>query len=201
MRSRGGTGRASGLDRQFGRPQGLVGHLVGHAMAIEHRALHKAVVERLGLAADDRVLEIGFGPGTAIKLAALQATHVSGVDISSDMVRQALRRNRDAVRLGRVELREGSASHLPYPDGSFNVVFEVNSLHHWDDETQGVREIRRVLRSGGRVLFTLRSGHGVPLSSQVEAVVRLLEGEGFDAVTAEMHRLSHGGAFIMARRP
>ncbi len=201
MSSPSGMRGSSGLDRQFGHPKGLVGRLVGHAMALEHRALHRAVVDRLGLAPDDRVLEIGFGPGTAIKLAALQAAYVSGVDISSDMVRQALHRNRDAVRLGRVELREGSASRLPYPDGSFTVAFEVNSLHHWDDQTQGVQEIRRVLRSGGRALFTLRSGHGVPLSSEVDAVVRLLEGQGFDMVAAEMHRIAHGGAFVMARRP
>ncbi len=195
------TRGATHLDRQFAHPRGLVGRLIGHAMALEHRTLHREVVRRLQLEPDDRVLEIGFGPGTAIQLAAQQAAHVSGVDISKEMVQQALQRNRAAVRDGRVDLREGSASRLPYPDASFTVVFEVNSLHHWDDQVQGMREVRRVLKSSGSVLLTLREAHGTPLSGEVDAVVRLLRGEGLEVISTETHSFEHGGAFVMARRP
>ncbi len=170
-------------------------------MALEHRALHRAVVERLGLTGDDRVLEIGFGPGTAVQLAALRAAHVSGVDLSREMVRQALRRNRRSVHAGRVDLQEGTASRLPYPDGSFTVAYEVNSFHHWDEQVQGLREIHRVLGSGGRAMFTLRSGHGDATPSEVEDIVRLLTVHGFEVFATEMHHFEHGGAFVLARRP
>lgn len=196
-----GVGGLAVLDRQFGHPTGLLGWLVGHAMALEHRSLHRTVINFLELNHDDRALEIGFGPGTATRLAALQAAHVSGIDSSKEMVQQALHRNRVAVRAGRVDLREGTASKLPYPDGSFTVVFEVNSFHHWDDKIQGVREIRRVLRSGGKVLFTLRGKPGVSSASEVDGMVGLLEGEGFRVVASEEHSFEHGGAFVMALRP
>ena len=195
-----GKERGQGLERQFGNPEGLIGHFVGHAMALEHRALHREVVRRLGIGPDDRVLEIGFGPGTAVRLAALVAQHVSGVDISRAMVSQALRRNREGVLAGRVDLRLGSAEALPYADGSFTAVFEVNSIHHWDDQLQGLREVRRVLRSGGRALFALRRGHDQPLASEVSTIVDLLEASALQVVATEMHGIGHGGAFVMARR-
>lgn len=170
-------------------------------MALEHRSLHRAVVDRLGLRPDDRVLEIGFGPGTAIRLAALRAAHVSGIDVSGEMVQQALRRNRSAVRAGRVDLRVGTVSRLPYPDGSFTVVFEVNSLDHWDDQAQGLREMWRVLHGGGRLLLAVRGEQGTPLAAQTAKVVGLVEGEGFSVVASEQHHFGHGGAFLVARRP
>ncbi|MDA8346869.1 MAG: class I SAM-dependent methyltransferase [Thermaerobacter sp.] len=200
MNSNSGVRGSSTLDRQFGHPTGLLGWLVGYAMALEHRSLHRAVIDHLALNQDDRVLEIGFGPGTAIRLAALHAAHVSGIDISTEMVRQALHRNHDAVRAGRVDLQKGTASTLPYPDGSFTVVFEVNSFHHWDDQIQGIREIQRVLRSGGKVMFTLRGSHSVPTASEVDGMVRLLEEEGLTVVATEEHSFEHGGAFVVARR-
>jgi len=191
----------AGLDRQFAHPQRLLGRLAGHAMALEHRALHRAVVDRLELTSRDRVLEVGFGPGTAVRLAARTAGQVCGVDLSQDMVRQAVRRNRRAVREGRVELQEGTASNLPFPDGSFTVAFEVNSFHHWDDPIQGVREIWRVLGAGGRAMFVLRAGHGHAIAAEVEAIVRLLTAQGFAVAATEQHHFEHGGAFVLARKP
>jgi ubiquinone/menaquinone biosynthesis C-methylase UbiE len=65
------------------------------------------VVSLLDVQRDDRVLEIGFGPGVAIReLARLAADgYVYGLDHSEVMVRQAARRNAEGVRRGRVDLR------------------------------------------------------------------------------------------------
>ena len=50
------------IDRQFGRPKGPFGSIVGHLMALEHKSIHKAAIERLQLKDTDHVLEIGLDP-------------------------------------------------------------------------------------------------------------------------------------------
>ncbi len=192
-------GRRLSFESQFGNPTGLLGMLVGHLMAVEHRTLHRTVVDRLSLRSNDVVLEIGFGPGTAIRRASQQASTVSGVEISREMVQQATRRNYRAVRSGRVELRRASAASLPFPDSSFTVAFEVNTFHHWEDPVTGLKEIHRVLRQGGRLLLVLRKGKG-PLAADIRRATELLERRGFTGITSEEHSFGHGGAFVEARR-
>jgi SAM-dependent methyltransferase len=188
------------LDRQFGHPSGVLGTLVGAAMAIEHRALHKAVVARLSLNQNDRVLEIGFGPGTAIAWASGQAGFVAGIDPSREMVALARGRNRSAIRSGRVEVLRASAAAIPFSSDSFTVAFEVNSFHHWDSPEVGLREVFRVLRSGGRLLMTLRQGHGASLEARAESLVKMLKHTGFKQIRLDEHQFGHGGTFVTARR-
>src|SRR5215203_2750916 len=98
---------------QFGRPTGLPGRIAGGIMA--HRASNRRrnawAVSLLDVRRDDRVLEIGFGPGIAISELSARAPegYVCGLDHSAMMVRHAARRNADAVRRGEVDLRLGSA--------------------------------------------------------------------------------------------
>ena len=187
------------LDRQFGHPSGLFGSLVRIAMAVEHKALHKTVVDRLPLTPADRVLEIGFGPGTATRWASEKAGFVAGIDPSREMVAQAKRRNRSAIRSGRVEVLRASAEAIPFPDDSFSAVFEVNSFHHWADRELGLMEVFRVLRPEGRLLMVLRQGH-VELKSEVERVTKMLARTGFKHIQLEEHQSGHRGVSVTARK-
>jgi ubiquinone/menaquinone biosynthesis C-methylase UbiE len=80
------------------------------------------VSDLLEVGPNDRVLEVGFGPGVIIqRLAELAAAgHVAGVDQSREMVEQARARNATAIRDGRVDLRHGSVENLPFDDDSFD---------------------------------------------------------------------------------
>jgi len=198
-KSSGTTHGAGVLDRQFGHPAGALGALVGAAMALEHRQLHRAVVDRLGLGAADRVLEVGFGPGTALRLAATRAAFVAGIDPSREMVRQATRRNRAAIRRGRVEVLRARACAIPYPNDSFTVVFEVNSFHHWESPETGLREIRRVLKPGGRLLMSLYAHHGDTLPQQIRRLTDMLQTAGFRDIASEEGAAGPGGAFVTAQ--
>jgi ubiquinone/menaquinone biosynthesis C-methylase UbiE len=102
------------------------------------------------LAAGDAVADIGCGPGTAARRAARTGAAVIGIDPAPVMLRFArflTRRSIDAVRYA-----EGSAEALPLSDSSVTVAWSIASVHHWNDLDTGLKESRRVLRPGGRLV-------------------------------------------------
>jgi ubiquinone/menaquinone biosynthesis C-methylase UbiE len=139
----------------FGHPSGLLGLVGGRLMARANRGCAAWVVECLTLTAQERILEIGFGPGEGVAAAraAAPTAQIAGVDPSPVMLTTARRRNHAAIAAGRVSLVEGTAQRLPFADASFDAAFAINSLQLWQDVPGGLREIRRVLRAGGRVAF------------------------------------------------
>ena len=140
---------------QFLRPHGFRGRAAGWVMATRgsNRERNIWAVGLLDVQPDDRVLEIGFGPGIAIQEFARRATNglVVGVDHSEVMVRQARKRNAAAVRAGRVDLRLGSAEALPRFDAPFDKILAVNSLLFWDDPVARLKELHDRLRPGGQI--------------------------------------------------
>jgi SAM-dependent methyltransferase len=145
---------------QFRRPTGLPGRIAGWIMA--HRASNRRrnawAVSLLDVQRDDRVLEIGFGPGIAIRELSRRAPegYVCGLDHSAVMVRQAARRNAEAVRRGRVELRLGSADSLPAFETPFDKILAVNVTPFWDRPVELLGKLRRLLRTGGRVAIAFQ---------------------------------------------
>jgi SAM-dependent methyltransferase len=144
--------------QQFSGPHGPLGHVAGFLMSRMNAPLNTWIVEMLDVQPDDRVIEIGFGPGLALEAAAERARRgfVAGVERSRVMLRQAERRNRAAVAAGRMELRLGSAESLPYADGSFTKACAVNSLQFWPSPQAGLTQLHRVLASSGRLVLALR---------------------------------------------
>ena len=146
---------AMAIRSQFMRPRSFAGWLVGWEMALRssNRKRNVWAVGLLGVEPTDRVLEIGFGPGIAIRELSHRATHglVCGVDHSEVMVRQATKRNRDAVRAGRVDLRCGSAEHLPAFKEPFEKVLAVNNMGMWREPDERLKELRSHMRPGGRI--------------------------------------------------
>ncbi|HEY1362937.1 MAG TPA: class I SAM-dependent methyltransferase [Xanthobacteraceae bacterium] len=150
------------LMRMFGRPRGFLGRLGGVIMSRANRDAAAQVIKLLDVRPDDKVLEVGFGPGVGIELLLERITGgwVAGVDESQEMVRQAAARNARALRNAKADLRYGSVERLPFADEIFDKAFAINSMQVWRDIRTGLREIRRVLKPGGNVAlcFTVNSG-------------------------------------------
>lgn len=146
---------AMAIRSQFMRPRSFAGWLVGWEMALRssNRKRNVWAVGLLGVEPTDRVLEIGFGPGIAIRELSRRATHglVCGVDHSEIMVRQATKRNREAVRAGRVDLRCGSAEHLPAFEEPFDKILAVNNMGMWREPDERLKELYSLMRPGGRI--------------------------------------------------
>jgi ubiquinone/menaquinone biosynthesis C-methylase UbiE len=150
------------LLRMFGRPEGVLGRLGGVIMARVNRDAAAQVIKLLDVRPNDKVLEVGFGPGVGIQLLLERVIGgcVAGVDQSQEMVRQAAGRNANALRNGRVDLHQGSVEKLPFADETFDKALAINSMQVWPDARTGLREIRRALKPGGTIAlcFTVNSG-------------------------------------------
>lgn len=149
------------IARQFSRPSGLLGRVIGRGMARLNEREARWTVDLLAIEPDARVLEMGFGPGVAIQYAAERATrgHVSGIDCSEVMFQMARKRNASRLANGLVDLRKADVQSLPYPDDSFDRAFAIHSIYFWREPAACLREIRRVLRPDGLVAITIRPVH------------------------------------------
>jgi ubiquinone/menaquinone biosynthesis C-methylase UbiE len=178
---------------QFRNPRGLGGHVTGWIMG--HRPSNvqrnRWVVSLLDLSPTDRILEVGFGPGVALRELARLAPHgyVCGIDRSEVMVRQARRRNAAAVRAGVLDIRAGTAEDVPQFDRPFDRVMAVNSLGFWQDPEKRLEELRKVLRPGGLIAIASqpRCPGATAATSDAAAgeIVALLEAVGFDDLRVE----------------
>jgi SAM-dependent methyltransferase len=185
---------ALAIRSQFRRPRGFAGWLVGWEMALRssNRKRNIWAVGLLGVKPTDRVLEIGFGPGIAIRELSRRATHglVCGVDHSAVMVRQATRRNAAAVRAGGVDLRLGSAEHLPAFAELFDKVLAVNNMGMWREPAERLKEIHRRMRPGGRIAIVSQPRcPGATAETTVAAgreIATRLTAAGFTGIRSDM---------------
>jgi ubiquinone/menaquinone biosynthesis C-methylase UbiE len=91
----------------------------------------------------ERVLEVGCGTGRWLADLHEITAHLHGLDLSAGMLSKAQDRSK-LLRLVR-----GRADRLSFPASSFDLVYCVNAIHHFDQQREFVFEARRLLRSGG----------------------------------------------------
>jgi SAM-dependent methyltransferase len=99
-----------------------------------------------------RIIDYGCGSGANSVLLAQRGAHVSGIDISPDLVTLAKRRMKINGRANGASFLVCSGYDLPFADASIDVVFGIAILHHLD-LAKASPEIARVLRPGGRAIF------------------------------------------------
>lgn len=186
-----------GLVAQFGKPDGGLGQLAGWIMAHRRADRHRnqRTLELLDLQQHERVLEIGYGPGFAIKLASQSVTEgkVFGLDHSPTMFHQAQRRNARTIAAGRVELLVGDILDPPTELPCFDKIFSVNVVQFWPAPEETFAALKSVLKPGGRVATTFmpRVGSAKPGQARAHArrIGRVLDTLGFEH---EVHWLSVG---------
>lgn len=139
------------IAHQFSMPAGLCGHVTGALMGLINHLPNRHAVKLLDIQDHDDVLEMGFGPGWALKKMAKLARSgtVTGVDWSPTMFRQAQARNRAAIRNGKLKLIHGTFERLPLESASVDKILAVNVIYFWSPGGPVLAEAHRVLRPGG----------------------------------------------------
>lgn len=98
-----------------------------------------------------RVLDLGCGGGHASFAVAPGVAEVVAYDLSAQMLEVVAGAARERG-LDNLSVRQGSADQLDFPDASFDLVCTRFSVHHWRHLPQALREVRRVLKPGGRFI-------------------------------------------------
>jgi ubiquinone/menaquinone biosynthesis C-methylase UbiE len=187
------------LAAQLRQPSGLFGKIVmGDFLNQHNEQMNNFAIEMLDLQPTDRVLDIGFGGGVTIEkmLNTIDTGKIYGVDFSEVMVEQGKHQFKDAIAAGKVSIEFADVQQLPFDDNTFDKICTVNTIYFWSDPLAGLQEIKRVLKSGGRLVVGIRSADkmkDLPVTQHnfrlyaPEAVKDLLIGAGFVGVSIE-HR-------------
>jgi ubiquinone/menaquinone biosynthesis C-methylase UbiE len=188
--------------------------------ALGMQEAHRRLIDLAGLRPGQRVLEIGCGTGNLL-LAVKRlgpGVEVAGLDPDPKALARARRKARRAALA--VQLDEGFADALPYPDATFDRVLSAFMFHHLDasDRPRALAEVARVLRPGGSLhlldfggthgahdgLVTRLSRRNPRLHDNLgDRVPALMRDAGLTGAAEAGHRVSHMGrqTYWSATRP
>lgn len=182
--------------KNLAKPQGHLGKKVGEYMAAENHELNTWAVQLLDVQATDHILEVGFGPGLAIRDLASRVTNgrIVGLDYSELMVLQAKKLNKQAIQQGQVELHLGNVSNLPSFEAPFDKILAVNNVMYWENQLETLKGLKNSLKPGGWISIVLqrsdemyRSGKCSP---EIEHYKHLLREAGFSNVEVAINPLT-----------
>ncbi len=146
------------INQQAANPRSLFGRLLALIWTHEHKSVNTAALDLLQIGAMDQVLEIGCGPGWALREASKRAAggHVLGLDVSETMVSAAGRENRRQIAGGRVSVRLIEGSALGLRPSTLDRAFSVHSIYFWKAPERVVVQLAEALRPGGQVVLAFR---------------------------------------------
>ena len=141
---------------QFRKPTGWMAKFAALGMNREHEKVWRWGLEHIAIAPDAVILDVECGGGGAVKVLAQAASRgkVCGVDYSEDVLLTARQVNRALIEQGRVEIKHGSVSDLPFPDDTFDLVTAFETTMFWPNLVDALREVQRVLKPGGTFLIS-----------------------------------------------
>jgi SAM-dependent methyltransferase len=156
---------------QLRQPSGRFGRWVMTRMLNRGNAeMISSTIDALALTRTDSFMDLGFGGGLGLQLAAARTDGpLWGVDFSPDAVLAGATTMRTLVAAKRLNLICADVAELPLRDGLLNAICTTNTLYFWPDPARALRSLRRVLRADGGRLALGYSG--------AEKM------KGFDAVT------------------
>ena len=142
------------------------------------RTFKRRLLDQAAIQPGQRVLDLGCGTGTlAIEAKRREPrADVAGLDGDPEMLARARAKASEADV--EIELREGLADRLPYPDSSFDRVLSTLLFHHLTREVKqaAAREVARVLRPGGELHLADWGPAPDPLARALFVVVQLFDG-------------------------
>ena len=147
------------IAQQLRKPAGDFAATIAGKMNVGNKPLYDLTFRSMNLHDGDTVLEIGFGNGFHFTefLSLKNDLVLHGIDYSEEMVNQATTENMSLIKSGRLFLTEGSSNQLPYENETFDKVFCNMVIYFWEDPGEHLKEIYRVLKTGGKFYTGMRT--------------------------------------------
>ena len=176
--------------------------LIGFVTGGREQAFRRRIADLVQLHPGEAVLDVGCGTGS-LALEARQRVgktgRVSGIDPSAQMIARA--RSKAARRSLSLDFQVGVIEQLTFSDQTFDVVLSTFMMHHLPDDLkrQGLAEIARVLKPGGRLLILDFTGPAGPWHSRIQDQPRFLK--EVDLSQIETGKLTFPGlSFVRAQK-
>lgn len=197
---------------QLRQPTGRFGRWVMTRVLNRGNAeLIAGAVDALALQRNESFLDLGFGGGLALELAATRTdAPLWGVDFSSDVVLAGVNAFHGLIRSGRLNLICADVADLPLRDGLIRAICTTNTIYFWPDPVRALRSLRRVLSADGRLALgfsgaTKMRGYGTLTQHgftlyEPDGVEALLREAGFAQVQTlpQTGQVSHGDYVSLA---
>lgn len=145
------------MARQLGCPNGIFSSLTALILTRTNTDINKATVELMDIHSQDRILEIGFGGGAAMEQMTrlIENGLVAGIDISDRMVKRGQKKFAKSISQGKVQIKKGDASRIPYESGYFDKACAVNTIFFWPEPVTCLKEIQRILKARGLIVLSV----------------------------------------------
>ena len=178
------------------RPEGFLGRVMLRFMNFGHAPLTNWGLSLVEIHDGWTMLDIGCGGGATLKrlLMRSKGAQVYGIDISEESVAKARKVNAEVLDR-QVFVTQGSAEKLPYDDNKFDLVTAVETVYFWPDLPNCLKEVRRVVKPGGRFAIMVEVLENDSVWTDVvdgmtayspEQLKEMLDEAGF--VKTELHR-------------
>ncbi len=148
------------LAAQLCQPSGLFGKFIMADLLNKHNEkMNHFAVERLDIQPTDKVLDIGFGGGITIAemLKMIDTGKIYGIDFSQVMVEQAKQKFKPEIESNKVSIEFGDVKQLAFAEKKFDKICTVNTIYFWNEPLANLKEIKRVLKSDGKLVVGIRS--------------------------------------------
>lgn len=143
------------LAKHLKKPSGKDGKKVGLQMNKGNKYICLNSYRLLSPKSNDRILEIGMGNGFFVENLLMMGDELSyvGVDFSQTMVEEASDINKN---FSNVSFYNASIEKLPFVENEFDCITTTNTVYFWPDLVSNLRELKRVLKPGGKLLIAYR---------------------------------------------
>src|SRR5258708_7745059 len=190
---------------QFKKPTGLFGTFTSNIMMKSNKNKYDKLIKDLDIQRLDKLLEIGYGPGTGInRIAETYATcTIHGIDFSPLMYKRAGKYNKSYVDKGSMLLQQGDFLKMTTISNGYDKIFCLNVVYFWNELKRPFEKVLSLLKKGGafhiymvdrNILVKKKTPDSVFNKYSIEQIVEALKFAGF----AEVEYYSEKGFYIKA---
>src|SRR5690606_39105189 len=139
------------IPSQFKKPSGLLGLFSSNLMAKHNRKNYDLIIKDLAIQPNDKLLEIGYGPGIGIRMIAetCSTCTIHGIDFSRLMFKRARKYNKQFIDNGKVQLQYGDFLKSNIEHNDYDKIFCLNVIYFWNDLKEPFEKIFSLLKPAG----------------------------------------------------